>query len=564
MIPSCTSRFLFLGQYFISMSALLLHPQLGEVLLQFLAAVDFLKMRSVNSELDPIVEEVTKERNLAEFRRFFLEPRNDEKAKAQYALAAHLAQLQMSEEQWLNFIGDCQGLPRPPSGIHDRREPHVNFRRWQVIFLSLEDPRPKPLPSSLYYTYQVGDVQWLSQQKGKASTTPPIVDAERPGCLHLGIPPRKSNHTLTFRLTSSITSVCIVGGEGIVRIDSRVLNHYPVLKRLTLNGFHNVATVGRDFIASCAHLESVSLSGFTSVTTIADKFLDDCPELKSVKLAPSCFSSLTTIEGSFLSGSRSLTCPLPHLPSLRSIGDFGLTGNACAIVDLGLCFPSLARVGKCFLKNAMVSALYISCDLKEFGPDFCADCKRLDVVDCKGLSSVEIVSAGFFRRSRFDTIDLSPMVNAKLIDDYFLSGTQSARKASISVQGLDGLCSVEKIGGEFLSGSSISSDGECIDLTGFSSLLEVGHGFLKGCRGLQRVKFSGLHGLRSIGRDFLAKNKPLKQIDLSGLPNVEAVGRGLFANCPALAEVTTLGSSRCLRAAVAQRLGPDIELLRDE
>ena len=528
------------------MPDLLHHPQLGEVVLQFLPTKELLNTRLVDSKMEPLVEEVTKEQTRKELRRFFLEPKKHRQSKPEYAIAAHLAHLPMSEEQWLDLIGDGQGmLPRGLSEKRRDREKVNDPRRGMAVLLSSECQVPIPvLPGE--YNYKQGDIQWLSQRETGTRTTPATVDAHRPGSLHLGIPPRPLDTSLQLKVGSHVTSLSIIGGEGITSIGPKVLHQCPNLKRLTLNGFHNVKTIGREFIASCPKLESVSLFGFTSVTTIADNFLDDCPKLKSLKVAEGCLERLVSIGPSFLSGSRSLTCLLPRLPALRSIADFGLTGTACATIDLGLSFPSLERVGTSFLKNSMVSTLIMSCDLKEVGPDFCADCKHLGTVDCKAFSKVKTVPKGFFQRARFDRLDVSPLATA--INDGFLSGVTG------SVDGLHKLHCVTSIGHDFLAKSKLGEDFRRFDLTGFSCLQEVGDGFLKSCVGLHRVDLSACSHLTSIGADFFADNDTLQELDISGLHGVEVIGSGTFTKCPKLKEIATTGSSNLVRTVASDLL----------
>ena len=510
-------------------------------MLAFMRSAEVLAMRLLNTKMETPVTEVILIRCRDQYSQLLQTPDKMLKPSTfEYATSAFIAQMSMTEEQWLDFIGECYMLvPRHLSegkAKCSRNDPRRGF-----AFIVCSDI-PKALPLSGGFT-KMPNIQWQDERSSMPSGTR---TKPAPTLLRLGLPPRPfDNHLIFIGHPSYFTRLCIIGGEGVMTLDPELLASYAHLESITLNGFHHVRHIPNAFIASCPKLRVVKLIGFTAVESIGESFLKGCPKLQSVQIDG--LRGVRSIRSFFLMNSHAFQGPLPHFPSLQSVGDMFLADSGMQMVDFSP-LQSLETIGAyCLGKSSAVSVDMSQCfSLKSIGSSFCTDCKRLTSLDLSGLVSVERVGSAFLRRCVVPEIDLSSLSSATTIGDYFMADTRS------NVSGWEGLSEVRQIGSQFLARSTLIKGCDTIDLSDWSALESVGPSFFEGCTNLRFLNCVGWSSLRSVGRDFCSDISSLQGIDLSGWSSAGQIDDKFLAGCPALKHISHNGcSSFVVRHAAA-------------
>jgi hypothetical protein len=152
-------------------------------------------------------------------------------------------------------------------------------------------------------------------------------------------------------------------------------------------------------------------------------------------------------------------------------------------------------------------------------------------------------------------IDIKPEVKQKIKDKKIAFCNRFlATNKKINKLGFIDNVGVQIIKNDFLEICSNLTD---INLSGLSSVTQIGTSFLYNCTKLRNIDFSQLSNVTQIDFGFLMWCVSLKNIDLSGLSNIKEIDERFLHNCRSLRQIKILNHQK----SIILKYNEDLELI---
>ena len=353
-------------------------------------------------------------------------------------------------------------------------------------------------------------------------------------------PLRELSAVASFR---SVVDITLTACRGLTHFRSGVLCALKCLRSIQLNGLHDLVAIEDNFLSSCPSLRVVSLSCCPSLDRIGNSF---CAHTELEYLDVSSWTNVSRIGDEFLSMSRVRSLDCRSWSNVARIGRAFCRGTSLHTFD-ATSWKMMSSIGAEFLASASILTADLSgwSRMKKIPDGFLAG-STVQQLRAEGWTSVKSIGARFCSKTRLQILDASSWVALEVVGRHFLADTPSLQQVMCPWR------SVTTIGDDFLNKAALSGFPTAIDAQDWESVSEIGYGFLQG---------SGVASLRTnwprinqIGDDFCSEvHSDVLAVSFQ-VPNLRSIGkrflaesslRNLSLHCTSLASVGPNMLSRC-------------------
>ena len=283
---------------------------------------------------------------------------------------------------------------------------------------------------------------------------------------------------------------------------------------LSLQNGDSLVHVGEYFVGILLHTKRLQFPSFCSMKSVGDSFLSGFTSLTSVDL--SGLSKVESIGNHFLFHGKELQAvDLSPLVNLKYLGNNSLEA-CCELSSINMNLPLLERVPNGFLAGSLFSRA-----------------ANLKSVDLSGLSSVTCFGSRFMeKQGGLKTIEFgTAMKNVQKIENNFL-----AFCSALDLIDFESFTSLQEIGEGFIRGCSSLKLILNIS-TLFENVRTIGNAFMMMCSSITELDLSMCSSVESVGNEFARDCKNLHSIDISGLTNITSIGDAFLMDCFVLKEI---------------------------
>ena len=333
----------------------------------------------------------------------------------------------------------------------------------------------------------------------------------------------REEHTVTYYIPSTLTSVTVTGGK----INAYAFSRCQSLESITVSG--NMERIDSYAFLDCVNLKSLSVTGM--VDKICEGAFERCTSLEELHIGNGV-TAIGNYAFSGCTGLKELTIP-------SSVTQVGVSAfRNCTGLQTLIIPDSVETVGSFAFEGCTgLSEAVIGSQLREFSEGMFADCTGLARVTMSEFNSADTIGRNAFKNcTSLTSMDIGNGIH--LISDYAFQGCVSLEWVNVG----EGVTRI--FDGAFRNCTSLKS------VTLSKDLYHIGSKAFEGCTSMERVNIFGIEEWLNLDMEAFLESNPLycgnATLYINGQPVTEVVIpdsiteiKGYaFAGCRSLQKIT--------------------------